>query len=151
MSLKIIQCGKITCSRTISNGSRRRTTRCSTARKRITRRVRSWTVRKKSLQNRNDCDARDSRSNGATTDNHDLATRGRVARSVDGTAASVDPRRFSNERRARGRDRPQTEAGVWLFASQPRTNWRAHDLSWLDAIHRSARLLLLNDEQLGLR
>ena len=52
--------------------------------------------------------------------------RRRAARSLDGPAASIDPRRFPDERRARRRDRAQAQAGLRLPASQPREDRREH-------------------------
>src|SRR5438477_3778494 len=117
----------------------------------ITRRGRNSTARKTSPRDRNDRGDSNTRTSRAATYNEGLATRWRIARSVDGAAASIDPRCFSDERRARRRDRAQTQAGLWLLAPQPRKNRRERNLSQLDAVHRSARLLLLDDEQLGLR
>src|SRR5437870_4513472 len=124
---------------------------CWKKRNSITRRGRNSTARKTSLRNRNDRDDSNTRTRRAATYNNELATRWRIARSVDGAAASIDARCFSDERRARRRDRAQAQAGLWLLAPQSRKNRREHELSWLDAVHRSARLLLLDDEQLGIR
>src|SRR5204863_1620466 len=95
------------------------------------------------------CDRDDSntRISRATADNNELAARRRVARSIAGTAASFDAWRFPDERRARGRDRPQAEAGVRLSPPQPRKNRRDGELSRLDAVYRSSRLFLFDDEQ----
>src|SRR5439155_12010615 len=123
---------------------------CWKKRNSITRRGRNSTARRISPRNRNDRDDSNTRTSGAATYNDELATRRRIARSVDGAAASIDPRCFSDERRARGRDRAQTQAGFWLSPPQPRKDRRERELPRLDAIHRSTRLLLLDDEQLGL-
>ncbi len=45
----------------------------------------------------------------------------------------------------------QAQAGLRLPPSQSREDRREHQLPRLDAVHRSARLFLLDDEQLGLR
>ena len=98
--------------------------------------------------------------NSMTTGFHELAEaptprsfalRWRAARGLDGAAASFHPRRLSHERRARRRDRAQAQAGFRLSPSQPREDRREHELPRVDALHRPARLLLLDDQQLGLR
>src|SRR5438445_11236650 len=135
---------------TITDGSGRRTTSCSNGRRTITRRGRSSTARKISLRIPNERDNSNTRTGRTSADDDELATRRGVARSLDGAAASIHPRRFSNERRARGRDRAQTQAGFRLSPPQSRKDRRERELLQLDAVHRSTRLLLLDDEQLGL-
>src|SRR5437870_607030 len=151
MSLSIIRCAKIIGTQTITNGSRRRTTTCWNGRRTITRRGRSSTARKISRRIPNERDNSNTRTGRTSADDNELATRRGAARSLDGAAASIYPRRFSDERRARRRDRAQAQAGLWLSPSQPRKNRRERQLSRLDAVHRSARLFLFDDEQLGLR
>src|SRR5207248_11480810 len=133
------------------NGSRRRTMTCSKEPNSVTLRGRSSTARKISRRIPNERDNSNTRTGRTSADDNELATRRGIARSLDGAAASFYPRRFSDERRARGRDRAQTEAGFWLSPPQSRKDRRECKLSRLDAVHRSARLLLLDDEQLGLR
>src|SRR5437762_11103996 len=116
----------------------------------VTLRGRSSTARKISRRIPNERDNSNTRTGRTSADDNELATRRGIARSLDGTSASFYPRRFSDERRARGRDRAQAQAGLWLFASQSRKDRRESELSRLDAVHRSTRLLLLDDEQLGL-
>src|SRR5215470_298143 len=52
-----------------------------------------------------ECDRPNSRSHGTATGNDGFAPRGRIARSFDGTAASVYARRVSDECGTRRRDR----------------------------------------------
>src|SRR4030095_12531210 len=93
----------------------------------------------------------DAGTNRATADDNGLATRRRIARSFDGAAAPIDAWCVSHERRSRRRDRAQAEAGLRISPSESRKDRREHQLSRLDAVHRPARLLLLDDQQLGLR
>src|SRR5438445_2889599 len=136
---------------TITDGSGRRTTSCSNGRRTITRRGRSSTARKISLRIPNERDNSNTRTGRTSADDNELATGRGIARSLDGAAASIYPRRFSDECRARRRDRAQVEAGLWLSPPQPRKDRRERELPWLDAVYRSVGLFLFDDEQLGLR
>src|SRR6266446_552958 len=78
---------------------------------------------------------RDYKVTGVQTCALPISTPRRIARSVDGTAASIHARRVSDECRARGRDRSQAQTGFWLSASKPRENRREHKLLGLDAVH----------------
>src|SRR6266568_9067777 len=134
----------------ITNTSRRRMTMCWRRRENITLLGRIWMARK-ILPRSNERDDPNPRASRATTDDNGFAARGRVDGSVDGAAASLDPWGVSHERRARGRDRAQAQTRFRIPASKSRKNRREHELPRLDALHRSARLFLFDDKQLGLR
>src|SRR5882762_7452971 len=135
MSLSIIRCAKIIGTRTITNGNQRRMMTCWNGPSSITRRDPRWMVRKQ-LQKKQpphlnplpegeedentsfERDNSNTRTGRTSADDNELAARRGIARSLDGAAASFYPRRFSDERRARGRDRAQAQAGLWLSPPQ---------------------------------
>src|SRR5450432_375708 len=162
MNLRITRCAKTIANRTITNTSRRRTTTSWKRQSSTTSRDRPRTARKTSRPNESVIPSAAQRSRGIpgwTLSGHSpgsldsardaVAPRRRVARGLDGAAASVDPWRLSNERRARRRGRAQAQARLRLPASQSRKDRREHQLPRLDALHRSARLHLLHEQQLG--
>src|SRR4029079_10698664 len=162
MSSPIFRCAKTIANRTITNTNQRRTTTFLKKQSNTTPRARLRTARKISRRKHDFIPSGTQHSRGswklstrATGSpkwaGNDVTFRGRAARSLNGPAASIDPWRFPDERCTRRRGRAQTQTGFRLSPSQPRENRREHQLPRLDAVYRSARLFLLDDEQLGLR
>src|SRR4029434_8696304 len=74
-------------------------------------------------------------TNRATADDNGFATRRRIARSLDGTAASIASCRVSQKRAPGGRNRAKPKAGLRISSSESRKDRREHQLSRLDAVH----------------